>query len=82
MGANTDLENMYETLNSKGWDLLCDNFATQYEGCNQVIGCAAEKDMWLRLGQLTILQQLLSLREDVRSQLNEAMAGIVEDADL
>ncbi len=79
--ANSDLENMFETLNTKGWDLLVESFATQYEGCNQVIGCASEKDMNVRQGQLILLQQLLTLREDVKEQMQAEVEGSF-DADL
>lgn len=80
--ANSDLENMFETLNTKGWDLLVEGFATQFEGCNQVIGCSNEKDMAVRQGQLIILQQLLTLREDVKEQMQESYEGVDLDADL
>ncbi len=80
--SNSDLENMYETLNTQGWDLLTQSFELQYEGCNQVIGCATEKDIWLRQGQLIVLEQLLTLKEDVRAQLNEVITGGEEHADL
>lgn len=83
MPANSDIEEMYETLNTHGWDLLVEGFAAQYEGCNQVIGCATEKDVWVRQGQLIVLQQLLTLREDVQDRMNEAIIGVVDsDADL
>lgn len=83
MAANTDIEEMYETLNTRGWDLLAESFATQYEGCNQVIGCVTEKDVWVRQGQLIVLQQLLTLKEDVQEQLHESKHGMVDsDADL
>ncbi len=72
---------MYETLNTIGWDLLVEGFADQYEGCNQVVGCSESKDLYFRLGQLNILQQLLTLREDVKEEMNEGVFGASTDGD-
>ena len=67
-----EAELIHEALNTKGWDILEQRFADQFEGVNQVAGCADEKEMWLRQGQLVILQQLLLLKEEIQEEMNSA----------
>ena len=64
---------MYETLNSRGWDLLCERFANDFEGCNQALGCSGERDLFTRQGRLVELQKLLTLKEDIRDEMNESI---------
>lgn len=75
MSSNSEIEEMYETLNTPGWDKLCERFADQFEGCNQALGCGNEKDLFIRQGQLIILQQLLTLKDDVKDEMNHAALG-------
>jgi len=70
--SNSEAEIIFETLNTQGWDKLIERFANQFEGVNQVAGCADEKEMWLRQGQLVILQQLLLLKEEIQEEMNSA----------
>ena len=73
MSNNTDLEYMYETLNTKGWELLCERFANDFEGCNQALGCSDERDLYTRHGRLMELQKLLVLKDDIREEMNESL---------
>ncbi len=70
--SNSDAEKIYESLNTVGWDLLTERFEIQFEGVNQVVGCAEAKDMWIRQGQLMVLQQLLMLKEEIQDEMNSA----------
>ncbi len=70
--SNSDAEKIYESLNTPGWDLLTERFEIQFEGVNQVVGCSEAKDMWIRQGQLMILQQLLMLKEEIQDEMNSA----------
>lgn len=73
MRANSDVENMYETMNTIGWDKLCERWAERFEGVNQVFGCSSEKEMYIRQGQLMILQELLTAKEDMKAEMNEVV---------
>ena len=70
--SNSEAEKIYEALNTQGWDLLTERFAAQFEGVNQVAGCVEPKDMWIRQGQLMVLQQLLILKEEIQDEMNSA----------
>ena len=76
--ANTDIEDMYETLNSRGWDLLCERFEIDFEGCNQALGCSGEQDLFIRHGRLIELSKLLALKETIRDEMNESPAQPLE----
>lgn len=74
MQVNKDIEDMYETLNSRGWDLLCERFEIDFEGCNQALGCSGEKDLFIRQGRLIELHKLLALKETIQDEMNESIA--------
>ena len=73
MAANSDAEDMFETMNSIGWDKLCKRWAERFEVVNQVFGCSSEKEMYIRQGQLMILQELLAAKEDMKAEMNEVI---------
>ena len=70
--ANNDLENIYETLNTVGWDLLSDGFHEQYEACNRVEGCSTLDELHYRRGMMVVLKQLMNLRDDIKEELKHA----------
>jgi hypothetical protein len=80
--SNTDQEQIYETLNTRGWDLLVEGFRDQYETCNQVLGCDTERELHTRRGMMIVYQQLIDLRDDVLVELGGDPLEDEPDADL
>jgi len=68
--SNNDLENIYETLNTAGWDLLISEFQESLDSCNQIVGCESERDLFLRKGMITVYTRLLQLRDDIKEQMS------------
>ena len=73
--SNSDLENIYETLNTVGWDLLIEGWQRDFDSCNQVVACETERDLLLRKGMLSVYQQLLMLKDVIKAEMDQ-------DADL
>ena len=69
---NTIAEHIYEALNTKGWDLLCERWTQQFEVTNQVVGVTGEREMYIRQGQLMVLHELLNLKEDIKEEMHES----------
>lgn len=70
MSANSDLEDIYETLNTRGWDLLVADFQIQFDDCNQVVACKTPEELHYRRGMIAVFQQLINLRADIKDQMN------------
>jgi uncharacterized protein (DUF1810 family) len=78
--ANSEIEDIYEALNTRGWHLLCKRFEEQFEAVNQVVGCNTEKDIFVRQGQLMMLQELLMLKDAIADEMNESTYPKFEEA--
>ena len=68
--SNSDAEEMYETLNTRGWDLLLKEFGDIYDTCNRVEGCSTVDELHYRRGMMAVLQQLFNLKEDITERIN------------
>ena len=69
---NSDLDNIYEALNTKGWDLLVQGFTEQFGDCNQIVGCTTLEEMHYRRGRLSVLNELVNLKADIKAQIDDA----------
>jgi hypothetical protein len=72
VAANSEIEDIYETLNTIGWDKLCERWRNQFEIVNQVVGVTGEREMYIRQGQLMILNELTALKDNVKDEMNES----------
>lgn len=70
--SNSDIEDIYETLNTIGWDHLIKRWENEFEIINQVVGVTGEREMYIRQGQLMILHGLLNLKESIKDEMNES----------
>lgn len=68
--SNSELETIYETLNTAGWDLMVESFEEQHASCNQVSGCSTLEDLHYRRGMMAVFQQLFTLKDDIQEQMN------------
>lgn len=66
---------LFETFNTKGWNILMDEFAEQAALLNDLRSVQNEADLFNRQGQVFVLQQLVNLKETTENLQQEMENG-------
>lgn len=72
-------EARFDMFASKGWTDLIDDASEMQKSLNQVMPIANEQDLFLRKGQLDVLNWLLNLKEASETSYAQLMTGVSGD---
>lgn len=70
-----DLQEYYESLlelfSTPGWRFFIEDLEAQAPSLEQIRSIESEKDLWLRKGQIDILDRVLSYEETIKNSYEE-----------
>ena len=70
-----DLQEYYESLlelfSTPGWRFFIEDLEAQAPSLEQIRSIESEKDLWLRKGQIDVLDRVLSYEETIKNSYEE-----------